>query len=947
MKRFIFYISLVLCCISAAAQTGKITGKVVDKKNGDYIIGAAVLIAGTSTGTATDLDGNYVINNVAPGAYKLQVRYLSYKTMEISDVVVVAEKSTTINVSMIPDEEMKINEVVVTTSRLTNTETAVVMEVRKSDQIVTAISSMQIQKSQDRDASEVARRLPGVTVIDDRFVMVRGLSERYNEVWLNNGATPSVESDVKAFSFDLIPSQAIDRFLIYKTAAPELPGNFAGGAVKIFTKDLPDKNFLNVSYTTGFREKTTFKKTLSQQRFGAADAFGFGEKERAIPADFPTVNLLTLTPDEITDAAKTFSNDWKPVEGTASVDHRFSINGGFKFNIKKVEIGNATMFNYSNTYQTFQAGVLSGALDSATILKEAGIDTAIFRLDNRYNNNVRFGIIHNWTVKFNDNHKIEIKNLYNRNAAATTIERDEINNVQANISRSYENRYNSRYIYVGQLLGTHKFFKEKTKFDWFASLDKSHRSDPNQRRIRLILDDADEYSSTYNKYYLPTAGTDPNMAGRFFQNLDENIYLGGFNLDQKIPVSDKFFPSIKAGIYIEKKEREFEMRSFAFHPSNVFGFNRNLSYLPLDSIFIPENFNNSNGYRVSEATIGSDSYKAENFLKAYYAGLNLNIIKKITLYGGVRIEDNIQTLLSRDRFVADSIINVSNDITDFLPSVNLSYNFTPKMLVRVAYGKTLNRPEFRELAPFAFLQFDFDALTYGNDTLKNCYINNYDLRWEWYPSSGETFSIAAFYKDFKDPIENILLPTGGNINFSYSNAARAKSYGLELDVRISLARFENIKFIRNLNIVANAAYIFSEIDLGSDVAFQTSKRPMQGQSPYIVNTGLYYENDVVDLQVSFLYNVVGPRIIFVGNVIEPDIYEMPRNVLDLSVTKGITKWLKVKVGIQDLLNQPFLLLQDINGNNRLERIADLNYQNFRRGRYYTAGLIFQWNQKEK
>lgn len=943
------FIALIICFFSiiACAQTGKIIGKVIDKKNNEFVIGAAVVISGTSTGTATDLDGFYTIDNVEAGIYKLKIRYLSYKTVEITDVKVIEGKSTTINVSLEPDEDLKIDEVVITTARITNSESAVLLDVKKADQVVVAISSMQIQKSQDRDASEVARRLPGVTVIDNRFVMVRGLSERYNEVWLNNGATPSVEPDVKAFSFDLIPSQAIDRLLIYKTAAPELPGNFAGGAIKIFTKDLPEKNFLNVNYTVGFREKTTFKKFLSQEKFGASDAFGFGEKERAIPSSFPTENLLTLTADEITNAAKSFNNDWAPVEDEASIDHRFSINGGFKFKVKKVEVGNVTMFNYSNTNQTFEAGVLNGALDSATAIKEASIDTAIFRLDNRYTNNVRFGVIHNWTVKFNNNHKIEIKNLYNRNAAATTIERDELNNVQGNISRSFENRYNSRYIYVGQLLGTHKFFKEKTRFDWFASLDKSHREDPNQRRIRFVLDDGDEFSPTYNKYFLPTAGTDPNIAGRFYQTLDENINVAGFNFDQKIPVSGNFIPSLKAGLYIEKKEREFSIRSFAFHPSNVFGFNRAFSYLPLDSIFIPENFNNSTGYRVSEATIGSDTYKAENFLKAYYGAINLNILSRINLYGGVRIEDNLQTLLTRDRFIADSIIDVNIDKTDFLPSVNLSYNFNEKMLIRTAYGRTINRPEFRELAPFAFLQFDFDALIYGNPLLRNCYINNYDLRWEWYPSSGETFSVAAFYKDFKDPIENILVPTGNQINFTYNNADRAKSYGLELDARISLARFENIKFIRALSIVGNAAYIFSQISLGDSVTFQTNERPMQGQSPYIINTGLYYENDSLDLQVSLLYNIFGPRIIFVGNVVEPDIYEMPRGVLDLSITKGITKWLRIRVGAQDLLNQPFLLLQDINGNGKLERKSDLNYQSFRRGRYYTVGLIFQLNQKSK
>jgi TonB-dependent receptor len=934
MKNFIILI-ISLLSLTVVAQTGKIAGKVIDKKNNEFVIGAAVVISGTSTGAATDLDGQYAIENVAAGTYKLQVRYLSYKTVEIADVKVVEGKTTTINVSLEPDDDLKLDEVVITTARITNSESAVLLDVKKADQVVVAISSMQIQKSQDRDASEVVKRLPGITVQDDRFIIIRGLNQRYNEVWLNNSVTPSIEPDVKSFSFDLVPSQVIDRILVYKTAAPELPGNFAGGAIKIFTKDIPERNFISGGYTVGFRTGTTFKDRLRQESY-SSDKWGFGANERAIPAEYPDTNITSTLPADVIAASKTFKNDWGVIQEKASVDHRASLSGGFKFNIKGVQIGSLGMVNYSNTYMTYQRSILEAGRDSLTLK----VDAAIFKDDMLYENNVRFSGTYNFGIKFNENHKIEIKNLYNRTATSTTVERNELNYEVGQERRAYEHRYNSRFIYAGQILGTHQFFKGKTKFDWFASLDKSNRTDPNQRRIRFNLQNEDPSDPNFNKYFLPTTGVDPNISGRFYQNLDENIYVGGFNFDQKIVISpNKFVATLKAGIYIEKKEREFQLRNFAFHQfSQIFGFTDSLRYMPLDQVFRPENFSTA-GYRVTETTNGSDSYVAENFLKAYYAGINLNLFEKVTLYGGIRIEDNLQTLNGFDN-QASSAVFVNNDILDILPSINISYNLNPKMLVRVAYAKTLNRAEFRELAPFAFLNFDFDALTYGNPNLKNCYIQNIDLRYEWYPSNNETFSAALFYKKFDNPIENILL-AGGQLQFTFNNALTAVNYGIELDARISLARYESVKFIRNLSVVANASFIKSQVDLGfTGTSFQRNNRPLQGQSPYVFNTGLYYQNDSINLQFSILYNVFGPRLFMVGDIINGDWFEMPRGMLDISVTKGITKWLSVRLGVQNLINPRFYILSDQNTNGKPDKDFDIPYQDYREGRYFTLGLLF-------
>jgi hypothetical protein len=233
MKYLVFILTfLISTCLTA--QNGSITGKVIDESTGEDLIGAIVQIEGTQMGAATDFSGVYHIKNVSPGTYSLQIGYISYQSKKVVGVVVEPGKTVTIDIALgtAPLEETGVVEIV--ESRVTSTEASVLMEMKEAKGVLSGIGAAQIAKSQDRDASEVARRIPGVTVVDSRFVIVRGLSERYNAVMINNALAPSMETDVKSFSFDIISSGLIDRFLVYKSPSPDLPGEFAGGAIKVF-----------------------------------------------------------------------------------------------------------------------------------------------------------------------------------------------------------------------------------------------------------------------------------------------------------------------------------------------------------------------------------------------------------------------------------------------------------------------------------------------------------------------------------------------------------------------------------------------------------------------------------------------------------------------------------------------------------------------------------------
>ena len=260
-------------------------------------------------------------------------------------------------------------------------------------------------------------------------------------------------------------------------------------------------------------------------------------------------------------------------------------------------------------------------------------------------------------------------------------------------------------------------------------------------------------------------------------------------------------------------------------------------------------------------------------------------------------------------------------------------------------GKPLNRPEFRELAPFSFFDFNFNFLYFGNPNLKTAKIQNLDLRWEFYPNKGELITFGGFYKNFLDPIESLVdvnSPGGGVKNVTFSNAESAKSYGVELELKKSLNGLTESRFLNNLNLMFNATLIKSTIKLPANLSSgREAERPLQGQAPYVINAGIFYASDPTGWQVNLLYNVVGKHIAFVGNVNYPDVYLMPRNVIDLTFNKRLNDRFNLKGGITDLLNQPLQFLQDGNGDGKFDREKDPSIQKFKPGQVFSIGFSYR------
>jgi TonB-dependent receptor len=302
----------------------------------------------------------------------------------------------------------------------------------------------------------------------------------------------------------------------------------------------------------------------------------------------------------------------------------------------------------------------------------------------------------------------------------------------------------------------------------------------------------------------------------------------------------------------------------------------------------------------------------------------------------LRVEHFIQKL---DLTTGENVVN--NTITSPLPFLNIAYNLSDRSLVRAAYSKTVNRPEFREIAPFLFYQFEYNLNLQGNPALKTATIDNVDLRWEMYPNKGELISFGGFYKNFKNPIEFVQQNASGNLQFSYANAPTAYSYGAELEIRKSLSSLGVSRFLRNFSLNLNSSLIKSQVDMGEGVTFQKRFRPLQGQSPYVINTAVYYNDIDHGYSVNLAYNIFGNRIFSVGSVLFPTWIERPRNAVDLQISKSFKNNMEVKLNVQNLLNAPYRIFQDNDENNKVDEKIDDPIQV-----YKTSQLItLSWNWK--
>lgn len=923
------------------AQDGILRGTVSDTVAKEGIIGATILLEGTSIGTATDMEGNYALNAVPAGTYNVIFSSIGYKTQKVTGVKILAGKVTRINVNLELDAG-ELGDVVIVAARETNSDISVVEEIKSSEQVVSGISAEQISRSQDRDAAQVLTRIPGVTITENKFVNIRGVGQRYNAVMLNGAIAPSTEVDIRSFSFDLIPSNVIDRMLVYKSGSADLPGDFAGGVIKLFTRNAVNENFTNVSIGTGYRTNSTFQKAFFTQG-SSTDFLGFDNGFRSIPAGARNTNLRDLTLNEATEVGKTFQNNFAIKERTTLPDMKFGMNLGRKFKLGGKQATNFTALSYSATNMNYVANRFryNKQIDTERPNKQFDYKDQVF------NRSVNIGVMSNFKYYLTNRTTLEFNNMFNQLSDDETIIREGITPIDKSgvLWRNYSFQYVSRSIYSGQLQLTHKLNEERTSITGIVGMNYINRNEPDMRRFRSFrpLEDPEAGFTLQD----PASGSNLFDMSRFYSNLSETQFSNGITLEHKFApagaeesVLAKAI-SVKGGYYVDYRNRMFEARYFTYSLRNKDQAKEALLRLPAQQAFANENLSVANGFSFSEGTDPNYTYTGLNTLISGFAAVTLPI-ENLNIAAGIRVEHNTQELRTFDG-IGDKL-NYNFPVTKLLPFTNISYAIDGRNKIRASYSRTLNRPEFRELAPFLYYDFAFDANRFGNPELKTASIDNVDLRYEFYPNAGEMISFGIFYKYFNAPIESKISVAGLAPQFSFINADYAFNYGAELEVRKSFADLISVPVLNNMSVVLNAAYIVSQVDLGSTVTSQDQVRALQGQSPYVINAGLYHNGK---LNVALMYNVIGPRIFAVGDALFPTVYEMPRHAIDLTISKSFGKHVEVKFGVQDLLNYQYRFYQDTNEDGKIrikgndaEKDDPINV--FRRGSYYNMSVTYKF-----
>jgi hypothetical protein len=932
VKKLLLSFTVLLSSIFAFSQTAKLNGKVINSKN-EPLAGATVTVSGVAKSVPADVEGRFTLTLEIGKKYTLNVSSAGYTKKSLEDVVVAAGNDNVITIVL--DNASQLQEVVVRTSVRKESTSALVNFQRNSTSVSSGLAADFIKRTPDKNTGEILKRVSGTSIQDNKYVVVRGLGDRYNTAFLNGAQLPSSEPDKKAFSFDVIPSSVVDNIIINKTATPDLTGEFAGGLVQVTTKDVPTHNFLTVGATLGWNTQSTGKDFISNER-SSTDWIGFDNGSRDLPKGFPSsrqqYNALANQPnglDKKLEYSRLFNDDvYRQTTSTAAPIQTYNIAWGTVKTLKNdAKIGTVLSVLYRK--QMLKYDVERSLFETDGLALQQYTDA-----QNKYSANL--GAMANFSY-VKGNNKLSFKNLFNQYFEDNFYTRTGPNVDRAGDVRLYSSVLNQRTFYTGILEGNHKISLGNSKLYWNAAYALNDKSQPDLRTTAYFRSGI----GSNNPYEW-----DQDDTRRFFSSLKDHSVSG--SAAWTIPFNALGLrQTLKIGGSSIIKFRDFKSRIFRYVEAGN-DFNNDYRTLPFDQIFAKQNISR-NGFVMEEFTNNQDKYFAVSVLNGGYAMFDNKLSDDLRVIWGARLEYFEQFLRTRDLSAKQILINT--EAYKFLPSLNISYNVSNKNIVRLSASKTVSRPEFREIAPFQFFDYESTFGVRGNPDLKTTDIYNFDARFEMYPGAGEAITFGGFYKRFVNPIEFRLDP--GSVltrrNYFFQNAKDANTYGLELEVRKNLKFLGgNSELLSDFSVFANFTYIFSQVSFNDELLGKvvSADRPVQGQSPYLINGGLQYANSSNGLSATLLYNRVGNRLALVGynSLGFPDIYENPRDVVDFQVSKKILKKRgEIKLSFSDLLNQKIMYYENVDTERTYSKGSDRVFSSYKPGSTISVGFTYDFD----
>lgn len=911
-------LALVLFAASLVAQTkGTVSGTVFDAVNGRPIPNVQIAVDGLADSrNVTDPDGRYNIS-LSPGKYKLRFTGANHLETIIADLEV--KPGETVDASTVMQQAgttttVEVNEKI---GVIESNAESILTERKLASTVSDSISKDDIKNSTASDAAGALEKVTGISIVDNGYVFVRGLGERYSATMLNNAIIPTTEPERRVVPLDLFPANLIDNIKVLKTYSPELPGEFSGGLVQMNTVEFPTQKVFQVSVNYGFNSQTTFNR-FQTFRGGSEDFFGFGAGPRALPAAIPTDNRLFVgryTDSQFQQFGRAFTPDYEPREKSwARPQQSYSVVGGNTYGRLGV-IGALTFANTPSHTPQLQRFLVNSGGGRPSIFSQ--YDN--FTVDNESG---RLAGVLNLAYKLNSSSKLLLRNTVTRDADKEVRQFSGLNGGIGVDVFDTRLRYVERTLYSTSLEGDHAFAHLKNSiFHWQLTYSNSLRNEPDLRQTIRGRE-----PGTTNPYTYLNLG---DSGFRFFNNLNDRIYEP--QADWGIPFfKGKLSGLLKTGFRGTIRRRDFDSRRFRFVPVRLSTLDFTLTD---NAILSPINIR-PDGFVVREVTRATDSYQATMDVYGAYSMVDLNLGGKLRLIAGIRIEDaniNVTTLDALVPNATPALAKLNN--RDALPGFNLIYALTPRMNLRGGYSRTINRPDFRELSPFEFTNIVGGYSTVGNPLLQRALIDNFDARWEYFPGGNQVIAASYFYKRFTNPIEQTYRPTASELRQSFINVAGANNQGLELEFRQGLKKYS--KRLADLSVQANFTFVNSDvvIPVAQFPQLTSRNRPLVGQSRFIYNAIAEWTKPKLRSSARFYANSVSRRITDVGTFRLPDIYQERNTFLDAVYQFDIReggKW-SLRFSAENLTDNVYRYSQ-----------ADFLVRSFRIGRTFTIGTSYSF-----
>jgi outer membrane receptor protein involved in Fe transport len=916
-----------------AGAPGAVAGVVVDGREGDPLPGVNVSIAGTATGTATDLNGRYRLGGLEPGTYDLQFSFVGFQQKTVSGVEVAADQTTRIEVSL-AEQTRELDEVVVSAEAARDSEAGLLKRRAKAAAVSDAISAETIGRAGAGTVADAMSMVTGASVVEGKYVNVRGLQGRYVDTHLNGSDLPSTDPDGNSVALDIFPSSLIDNVVTTKTFTPDRPGTFTGGAIDVTTKSFPDDRFLTLSVSSAFNSEVGLGGNVLRPSGGLGALPGVVERTDLPESPPPFFTDAGRKVDALSAVTGAFTTPMAPRREEIVGNRGAELAFGDQFSVLGDRpLGVIAALSYDQSFSGYEGGTTARfnqtGLGSQTLNPEASYATR-----RGVDETLASGLL-GLSFQPHSRHELGVRVLYTRDdEQEARVETGRLPRDLAGDSRfrTRVSRTTERSVASLELSGSHRFGAgtDGVRAEWSASRSEATRDEPDYRffsnQFSVAAGDT-SYAISPSIFLPPT---------RYFRTLDEGTWSGRASVE--VPVGDG---TVEAGGRLHTTTRTFRERTF-LHSADRAQFTGTPNAYVTDQAGVvgtDERGRTRFGTYVQDFTDPRNNYDGDQSVGAGYLMTELPVpgLPALTFVGGARLEYTDMSIAT----LGESPRRGAFETTDLLPSANLTWALRDDMNLRLAYGRTIARPTFREFAPFESFQFVGDYIERGNPDLDRTRVHNLDVRWEWFRRRGELLSAGVFYKDFTDPIERTIDPeAAANQVITYVNRSGARVYGVELEARTRLDGLAG--WLRHVQVGGNLTLTESQVSRPDDVlqairAFDvdaSDTRPLQGQSPYLLNLNAGYVNPETGTSVNVFFNRFGDRLDTVTRN-GVDLYEQGRSLLDVNASQRLLRGVEVTASVKNVLDSEKVVSQSFKGTEFVNDLRPL-------GRTVSVGVSYSF-----